>query len=140
MDFSEHLIISVAGSAAILAGGGDIRSAAAFTAVGVFMDLDHLADYWPQTGFNTDLARFMTFFSKRENQFMLLFLHGWEWCLGTFLGLLLAGCSLAWPYWACLAWFVHLLLDQRFNGLHPLSYFFFFRLARGFKSERLYYD
>jgi hypothetical protein len=140
VDFSEHLIISSAGSAAILAGGGGYEAAAAFGVMGVFIDFDHLADYWPQTGFNTDVRRFMGFFHRRQNQRMLLFLHAWEWCLGTLLGLLILGCHLAWPYWACIGWFVHLLLDQRFNHLHPFAYFFMFRVQRGFKSELLYHD
>jgi hypothetical protein len=140
VDFSEHVIISAAGSAAMLAGGLDPAGALAFGVVGVFIDLDHLADYWPETGFNVDVARFMGYFSSRQNKRMLLFLHGWEWPLGAALALFDVGCHSAWPYWACVGWLVHLLLDNRFNGLRRWTYFFFYRWSRGFKSEQFYDD
>jgi hypothetical protein len=138
VDFSEHLIISAAGSAAILAGGGDANSAAAFGLAAVFIDLDHFPDYWRETGFNLDIPRFMSYFSTRQVKRLVILLHAWEWCLATLLGLLISGCQAAWPYWACLGWFVHLLLDQRFNRLHHFTYFFFFRLRHAFWSRPLH--
>jgi hypothetical protein len=140
LDFSEHLVISAAGSAAILAGGGDPASAAAFFGVGVFMDLDHVADYWRETGLNADIPRFMGYFSSRSAKKLWLFLHAWEWqLLALGLWLVLAP---PWPWmaWGLAGWICHLLLDQRFNHLHPLAYFMAFRFKHGFLAERFYAD
>lgn len=139
MDFSEHVVISAAGSAAILAGGGGWESAAAFSLCGVFIDLDHFADYWRETGFNLDIPRFMKYFSGRKAKKLLLFMHGWE------LPSLVIAVSLAlglptWVFWGTAGWLVHLLLDQRYNYLHPLAYFWAFRLKHGFDAEKFYTD
>lgn len=137
MDFTEHLIISSAGSASALAGGAGWESAAAFTLAGVFIDFDHLPDYWHSAGFNADIPRFMSFFSLRRNRTMFFLLHGWEWPL------LLAGLALAWGWpawvlWGAGGWFIHLVLDQRFNRLHRFAYLFSFRLYCRFDSNRLH--
>ena len=137
MDFSEHLIISAAGSAAILAAGGDPKSAAAFAATGVFVDLDHFVDYWRETGLNWNLPRFLGYFSRRQVRRLVLPLHAWEGVLLGW-GLSLALGSPAWVDWAFFGWLQHLLLDQRFNGLHKMAYFFSFRVKQGFKVEKLY--
>jgi hypothetical protein len=140
MDFSEHLVISAAGSAAILAGGGDLASAVSFSALGVFMDLDHFADYWRETGLNGDIPRFMAYFSTRSAKKLWLFMHGWEFSLAAAVLAWLWPGSPAWMAWASVGWMVHLMLDQYFNGLHPLAYFLLFRLKHGFDAERFYQD
>jgi hypothetical protein len=139
MDFSEHLIISGAGSAAILAGGGGWPAALAFSATGVFIDLDHFADYWRETGFNLDLGRFMPYFGKREPEKLILFMHGWEPPLILALAWALFGWP-AWAAWALAGWLLHLLLDHRFNRLSRFAYFFSYRLKHGFQAEKLYRD
>lgn len=135
MDFSEHVVISAAGSAAILAGGGDLASAAAFSAFGIFIDLDHFLDYWRETGFNLDIPRFMSYFSERKVKRMVLFMHGWECCALYTLALLFFHAGAAWPFWGSLGWFMHLLLDQRFNYLQGPSYFFIYRLRHNFDAS-----
>lgn len=140
MDFSEHVLISGAGSAAILAGGGGWESAAAFSATGIFIDLDHLADYWRETGMNSDVPRFMNYFSTRQPQHLLLFLHCWELPALALAIAAARGWQPAWIVWGIIGWFLHLALDQKYNHLHRFSYFFFFRLRHGFKSEAFFLD
>ncbi len=130
-------MISAAGSAAIAVGGGGWESALAFSIAGVFVDLDHFLDYWRETGLNLDLRRFFSYFSSGHPSKLYLILHAWEWC-----GLAFAAWALlqgpAWVCWGLLGWFQHLLLDQRFNRLHAMSYFFFFRARHRFHSRILY--
>jgi hypothetical protein len=140
VDFSEHLAISAAGSAAILLGTGDLPSAAAFSAMGVFMDLDHFVDYWRETGFNLDIPRFMSYFWSRSVRRMWLPLHAWEWLALVAGWLLIWKGHPAWLAWGLAGWAVHLMLDHRFNQLHGLAYFFFFRLRHGFDADILNND
>ena len=117
-----------------------MASAAAFFGVGVFMDLDHLADYWRETGLNADVSRFMNYFSSRSARKLWLFLHAWELPMlatALFLG---AASPPHWMAWGLVGWFSHLMLDQRFNHLHPLAYFMVFRFKHGFLAERFYAD
>ncbi len=137
MDFSEHLIISAAGSAAILAAGAGLDSAAAFSLAGVFVDLDHLVDYWRETGINARVPHFMKYFSKRMPRRLVLPLHAWEWIALAAAAAWLSGAP-AWAGYAIAGWLIHLILDQRFNRLHRLAYFFSFRAAQGFKAKSLY--
>lgn len=139
MDFTEHVIISAAGSAAIAAGGGGWEGAAAFTATGVFIDLDHFVDYWRETGHNWDIPRFLKYFDGRKPRKLLLVAHAWEW-----VALIWAACALggapAWAHWGCFGWLIHLALDHRFNQLAPLAYFFSYRLSIGFNAKPLFRD
>jgi hypothetical protein len=140
LDFSEHVIISAAGSASILISGGDWASAAAFSVAGVFVDLDHLIDYWRETGWNTDIPTFMSYFYQRKPKKLLLLLHAWEWiALSAALARAFHSSPL-WLFWGILGWLCHLLLDQRFNRLQPLSYFFFYRAHKGFDAKSFYND
>lgn len=140
MDFSEHLILSGAGSAAIFTGGGGWEAAVAFSATGVFIDLDHLVDYWRETGFNTDVPRFMNYFSTRQPRHLLLFLHAWELIAAALIACLLMATPPGWMIWGMAGWFLHLLLDQKYNHLHKFTYFFFYRLRHGFKTEAFFLD
>ena len=137
MDFSDHLTLSTAASAAIYLATGDPLAAAAFSATGIFIDLDHLIDYFRETGFNTDLSRFMGYFDGRQPRQLWLLLHAWEWALAA-LALCAALGAPAWAWSLSLGWLVHLVLDQRYNNLHPLAYWFFYRARLGFDAKPLF--
>ncbi len=135
LDLSEHVLVSAAGAGA-LALAGEWQGAALFFGCGVLVDLDHLNDYWRETGWNTNWRRFLGYFDGRKPRHLVLFFHGWEWAL---LALYLAWQwqDAAWA-WAGAGWLTHLMLDQRFNRLHPLAYFFFYRAIHKFRAEPLY--
>lgn len=137
LDLSEHVLMSAAGAGA-LALAGEWQGAALFFGCGVLVDLDHLNDYWRETGFNSNWRRFFGYFDGRQPRHLVLFLHGWEWALLA-LGAAWHFQSAAWA-WAGAGWLAHLMLDQRFNRLHPLAYFFFYRAFKGFRAKPLYED
>ena len=137
MDFTEHLALSAAGSAALYLATGDASAAAAFSVAGVLIDGDHVLDYWRETGFNLRRQAFLDFFSIGRPRHLLIPLHGWEWPLA----LSVAGFALDGPLWvhaAAAGWLLHLALDQRYNPLGPLSYSFFFRWRVGFDGESVF--
>jgi len=67
---------------------------------------------------------------------LVLFLHGWEFCIAAML-LSAFFAAPAWAWGACLGWFCHLLLDQKFNRLHPLAYSFGYRAKLRFEAKPL---
>lgn len=103
---------------------------------GIFIDLDHLIDYWalkPAQPFS--IKEFLD--SEKYDQqrkYLFIFLHSWEW---VFL-LWIAAYCLNWPLYVLipvLSITLHLLMDIANIGrdkLHPLSYFFVFRALRKF--------
>jgi hypothetical protein len=137
LDFTEHVIISSAGSAALLAGGAGWESATAFGVAGVFIDLDHFLDFWRETRDYLNLPRFMGYFSKQGPKKLVLFMHSWE-AVGLFLGWAFFSGAPAWLLWAGLGWLQHLLLDDRFNRLHPWAYSFLYRASHGFAAKKIY--
>lgn len=137
MDFSEHLALSLAGSAALGLASGDWKAAAAFSVAGVLIDADHVPDYWRERGVNFRRRDFLDFFLVGRPRHLLVPLHGWEWpgallCAAAALGLP------AWVWAAGAGWLLHLALDQRYNPLGPLSYSFFFRWRMGFDSDPIF--
>lgn len=139
MDFSEHLALSLPVSAGIYMATGDPYAATAWTATGVFIDLDHVPDYWRETGINFDHGRFMSYFPNGEAKHLLLLLHAWEWPTAL-LAAGLAGGAPLWVLAAALGWLAHLVQDELYNGLKPYSYFFFYRWRTGFSVSAIYYD
>lgn len=139
MDFNEHLALSLPVSAGLYLATGDPWAAAAYTVTGVLIDLDHLADYWRETGINLDHGRFMSYFPDRGPQHLLLFLHAWEWP-ATWWTIALATGAPLWALAAGAGWMAHLVQDQLYNEMAPFSYFFAYRWRTAFSAAALYQD
>jgi hypothetical protein len=133
VDFTEHVIISAAGSAALAAAGAGWESSSAFGLMGVFVDLDHFPDYWRENGLNANIPKFFDYFSKHRAKKLVVALHAWEWIAVSLGGILFFGAP-AWVLWGLLGWLCHLILDQRFNYQNRLAYFFVFRMSRRFQA------
>lgn len=106
--------------------------AAASFAAGVFIDLDHLIDYFRVHGARFDLDYFFhTHYTGRYDRMYLIF-HGWE--------LPLASLPLAW-YFDWNSWLLgislglglHLALDQIFNRPSLWGYSLVWRWRNGFR-------
>ena len=137
MDGSEHAALAAPVSAAILLSGAGWAAAGAYAVGAVLIDLDHFVDYWRETGFNLDIPRFLPWFEDRGPVRLWVGFHAWEWALALLAAALGAGLP-AWTSALAAGMLTHLLLDQRYNGLKPLSYFFFWRWRLGFRIEPLY--
>jgi hypothetical protein len=137
MDFSQHVAVSAPLGAAAALGTGDPAIGVAFFLSGVFIDLDHLPDFWREQGFTLSIGRLNRHFGGPDPVHLWLPLHAWEWP-----GLLLAACwGLALPRWAWAAgagWLFHLILDERYNELFPWAYWFMGRLNSGFRARSLF--
>jgi hypothetical protein len=137
MDFSEHVALSLPVGAGLALATGQPEVGAAFVIGGVFIDFDHLPDYWREKGFTVSLTKLNGHFGGRDPQRLILALHGWEWCALTWA--LWAGMGL--PLWVAglaAGWTTHLILDHRYNLLQPWAYWFFARYRNGFEAAPLY--
>lgn len=102
-------------------------------AVSIFIDLDHLIDYFLYADFSRfDLSEFLDMdFALKVNKIYVLF-HGWE-----FVFILLFLANIIKKYRPILltiglAVFGHLLVDQFTNEVGVFTYFFIYRLINNF--------
>lgn len=139
MDLHEHLAVALPGAGSAYLMSGEASAALAYVVGAVLIDVDHLVDYWRETGLNADWRVFLGYFEARKPIHSYLPLHGWEWPM------LLAGVGAVagvqpW-FWALTAGLLsHLCLDHASNRLQPLAYAFCYRWSVRFDSKRLYVD
>lgn len=111
---------------------------------GVFIDLDHLIDFWalkPRRPFN--VRDFLNSESRNEQtKWIFVFLHSWELVTGLWLWAFLAH----WPLWQtsmAAGITLHLILDianVRHYKMRPFAYFLVFRAIKGFKKSKICYE
>lgn len=104
---------------------------------GVFVDLDHLFDFWigrPQNPFSIKAFLSPHSYMKKQNKAFVP-LHGYEFILIL--------CLLAWQLnWqplligAAASLTLHLILDDYGNKLKTFSYFIIYRVAKKFQVFR----
>jgi len=105
---------------------------------GIFIDLDHHLDYYLARKELPLSYRKLVDFLKSERQSKLyLFLHAYEllfllwFCIFTFsLGTIWVGMAVGFT--------THIICDEIFNPLKPLSYFIIYRIKHNFSRKALY--
>jgi hypothetical protein len=138
VDGDQHLALSLPAAGALYLATASAPAALAFAVGGVLIDLDHLIDFFRETGwFNTDVKRFLAYFEAREPVHTFLGLHAWEWPLQFIPAALILGAP-AWAWGLAAGILVHLILDQRYNRLQPWAYSFLYRWAHRFDSWSFY--
>ncbi|MEA5088419.1 MAG: hypothetical protein VB033_05865 [Solidesulfovibrio sp.] len=138
----SHAVAAVAGAVPVGLCTGSAACALAFAAVMVFVDLDHLPDHFCWSTRRATLANFFDRGNCRNWSRFVFFLHSHEfWFLAALAGVLTGSGVLC---AAALGWAAHLLMDEIGNRsphantrIHPLFYFFWFRMANAFRAERL---
>lgn len=137
MKMSQHIVVSVAVSGVLwLVTRSWVGAATCFLA-GVFIDLDHLIDYWINCGPRRPLRQLFTAFRYEFFENIIVFLHAWEWMAlvlvvtwwldwrPAMLGLLVGAAS-------------HLAIDHWYNAHSPWAYFLAYRLRHRFSSKHYY--
>ncbi|MFQ5956254.1 MAG: hypothetical protein ACE5KK_00590 [Candidatus Brocadiales bacterium] len=142
-----HVVTSGALGLAVYALRGDLSPAASCFLAGCLVDLDHVFDWVNSLGLRRGLLALANVYnnfdyesfdeSKCEMTRVYLFLHSWEliigfWGLYTFYPIdpIITG--------AFLGLTLHLFLDQTFNGIKPLAYFFTYRMSYRFRTCCIY--
>lgn len=123
MNPPAHAGVSLVVGGVVWAATRSPGSVLAALAAGVLIDLDHLPDY-----FNALVLR------RRARVWLLL--HSYEWVVPGLLAAYLSG----WNPMAVAgvgAFLAHILCDQVGNQVYPFSYFFTYRLLKGFRAEEV---
>jgi len=109
---------------------------------GVFIDLDHLVDFWALKPKNPFSVKNFLNAEKYDKQakWIFVFFHSWELIIGFWLWAFLAHWPL-WPTSIAAGATLHLILDidnlKHPCKMHPLTYFLFFRIIKGFKKKQI---
>lgn len=136
MSPSVHALVSISGGVILWQGLHSWQAGLASALAGFFIDLDHIVDYVAAGRRSWRVKKFLDFYRYFNEPYVYVPLHVWEavpiLSILAWLGL--------WPAWLvglAFGLFHHLLLDQWANGLRLAGYFMSYRLAVGFKSEKI---
>ncbi|MFC1514608.1 hypothetical protein ACFL5X_01740 [Candidatus Omnitrophota bacterium] len=132
-DVASHLCIGLIGSGLIYIALGNKLYALAFFLGSIFIDLDHLIDYFMYFGFHFSLKKFFSLEYLRSGK-VYMFFHSWE------LFIIIFAVSIAFDFFPLfffsLAIAVHLLFDT-LHRIRPLFYFLIYRAAKNFDARLL---
>jgi hypothetical protein len=134
---SHHVMISAAAGAVVIYQSKSLWAGLACLVAGVLIDLDHHLDYFINKKRMPTYQELKSFCEDDRSWRPYLIFHSFE------LFILL---------WICLFYFklgevwiglaigstLHIMCDQFFNPIKPLSYFFLFRLANRFDQSRIF--
>ena len=104
---------------------------------GVFIDVDHLLDYFIECGINLDVKRFFEVYEKDRYKRAILILHSHELVVGLWIAILFMDLGVVWKG-AAIGLTQHILFDQFLNfqtKAHKLRYSFLYRLKKGFDRK-----
>ncbi|MBI2471556.1 MAG: hypothetical protein HYV59_09990 [Planctomycetes bacterium] len=101
---------------------------------GWLVDVDHIWDFYKNAGKGFNVKRFVNTFENGEVKKAYLYLHSYELlftlvllCFFTHFNHLLS--------FATLGFAVHLLFDQIFNPVKPLTYFITYRILNSYNAD-----
>lgn len=104
---------------------------------GVFIDIDHILDYYVNYGINLDIRRFFDVCYSIGFRKLFLFLHSFELVAGLWFFVLLLNPGTIWTG-AAIGITQHLFLDQLGNnrtGCKKFRYFLLYRLRHSFSRS-----
>lgn len=137
---SIHVIFSVlVGFAVWKIWKKPLWSFASAIASGVFVDLDHLIDYFIAFGMDFRMDYFLRSYQFLKTDKIYVILHGWEYVIILFAALLFLKSQKAKTAVAALALglFFHLGVDTLLNQVPARSYFLLYRVKHKFDIEKL---
>jgi hypothetical protein len=132
----QHVIASGILSGGIYALTRSPEAAAGSFVTGIFMDLDHIFDYWVAHPFKMDIAHFFETCEEYKLPKTYLILHSFE--LVVPLGLLAYFTRSPWLMGFLLGWIPHIIFDHFMNRTYPLSYFFVYRMVNKFNITKVF--
>ncbi len=135
---TAHVYTSAVLAAALYAHSHSIPESTICFAGGILIDLDHVIDFVLFSGEKFSPGNFVSWCENRWQRVTLLF-HSYELLSLLFIIMVyLDSAVLRGILWGA---GLHLLLDQLWNpkayGLSPLFYFIGFRIAAGFRREKM---
>jgi len=110
---------------------------------GIFVDLDHIIDYWIEHGWRFNLKHFFNYFDDKNfvNRRRLFFVfHAWEWLFLLFVVAMMSNWNM-WITGFLVGYGQHMILDEIYNSfkyrIRPFvwGYFLVWRWKNGFRFK-----
>jgi hypothetical protein len=105
-------------------------------ATGVFIDLDHLVDYYANHRFTLSAKRIYCACIRIRFKRLLLLLHSYEILLALWIAIYVFSLSDIWKA-AAIGLTQHVIFDQVTNPINTFGYFLTYRMAMGFSRDRI---
>ncbi|MBW1711833.1 MAG: hypothetical protein JRJ59_01625 [Deltaproteobacteria bacterium] len=136
MTLKEHLVSAAPLSLVVGLASGSAGAGLAAGLTTVLVDADHVLDYVVSNGRFEGLGHMIDYSYRGRIRRLFLVGHSYEL---FFLALVLLPqwLPLIWALAILSGWACHLALDQLFNTCQPGSYFFVYRLKKGFLREAI---
>lgn len=136
MRVKGHIYATITISGIILFVYNSISAFISSLVSGILIDIDHLLDYYLHRGADLRIKRFFNWCYKNEWQRLILLFHSIELVLILWLCIFVFNLGLFWIGFA-VGITQHMVLDIIFNSevINAYSYFFLYRLSRGFSRE-----
>ena len=103
---------------------------------GVFIDLDHLYDYYREHGFTLNMMDVYRGCSEMNLSKAFLFLHSYELIAFFWVLVLIFSLPNIWIA-AAIGLTQHIIFDQIFNPMYKYGYFLSYRIAKGFDIDKI---
>lgn len=134
-----HIAISVLVSICVWMWFRSLGCAVISFAAGVFIDLDHVLDYYMNLGFTLNLKKMYDACHQMRLLRLYLVLHSYELLMLLWGSIFIFSLS---HYWIALAIGLtqHMIVDQITNPIKRFGYFLSYRILRKFKREHVVYS
>lgn len=103
---------------------------------GIFLDADHFVDYYLNCGFTLKIKKIYETFADMDFKRLYLLLHSYELLLIVWALIYISSPSVLWIAMA-IGMTQHIMLDQLSNPIRVAGYFLVYRIAKGFKKEKI---
>lgn len=137
MKLKHHVAVSAVSSGILYVIFRSCGLSAALFITGVFIDLDHVLDYFLENGLDINTKKFFSFFYKERHRKITLLLHGWEWLI--LLGMLAKLTN--WNLWvtgALIGYALHIVSDYFYSKAPFRSYSLAWKWKCNFNSEIIF--
>ena len=137
MKLKQHITISLFFSASLYTISNSWIVFSTSLISGVLIDIDHILDYFMAYGINIRIKQFFEVCHNLKIPRMRLIFHSWELLILLSICVFLVGWN-PWIVGTIVGFTQHIVLDQVFNKPNKWTYFFFWRLKKGFSSKRCF--
>ncbi len=138
MKLPHHTLLSIISSGAVYLFSYSVGAALACFLAGIFIDLDHLFEYYYYFGLRRlSVKEFFRAANEHVYNKFFLFLHSYELAVVLWV-LSLAVIRRPWAWGFSLGFTLHIIADHIYNPCAPLTYILLFRVKHRFAGERLF--
>jgi len=132
-----HLGVSIITGVATFLATRDMYSSISCFLAGWLVDIDHVWDFYKNVGKDFTIKRFLKTFENGEIKKAYLYFHSYELLFGLIFLCFLTHFSYPLAF-ATLGFAVHLVFDQIFNPVKPLTYFITYRILNRYNVDNIF--